>query len=91
METTKTKEKGMELGGLIYYTGDMANNCGWFRITAINSNSVDLEELPLGDDRDFRGILFTSIGDVYKGHCNPRFVTEDAFHSYRRQVLASVR
>lgn len=84
----------MEAGDLIYYTGDMANMSGWFRIARVNAPtqyaplSYDLEELGGGDDRELRGIYAISVGDVYRGHCNPRFVTEDAYHAYRREQLA---
>ena len=79
----------------VYYTGDVANRDGWFTVAPTpNAREVRLVEEP-GERSEGRVItVFPShIGDVYAGHCNPRFVTEaayDAFHAKRVAELAAV-
>lgn len=75
---------------LVYYTGDMANACGWFRIVRADGGAFDLEELPPGDGRTFRGVRAAQVGTEYHGHCGTRFVTEDAYHAWRSRHLAPV-
>jgi len=70
----------IELGSKIYYTGDMANASGHFTVASINSFSVTLVEVD--GDRKF-DVYPSQIGSVYQGHCNPRFVTEEARQAYR--------
>lgn len=68
--------------GRIYYTGDVANQPGWFRVVseAPEFGSVRVEE----EDGDRRFVLHLfEIGDRYEGHHNPRFVTEAAYRAYR--------
>jgi hypothetical protein len=72
----------LPIGSKVYYTGDMANSSGWFAVTA-NGSHYTLQELPGGDDRKLLGIYPSQIGDVYQGHCSPRFVTETAFNTFR--------
>ena len=71
----------MKYGDRIYYTGDMANPSGWGTVQRINlvSQSVDLG---FQDGREFQGIMLMQIGKVYRGHCDPRFVTEAAYMAY---------
>lgn len=80
--------KALAVGQKIFYTGDMANSSGHFEITANSGTFVTLKELPGGDDRTFQGIYISQIGFKYEGHCNPRFVTEEArqaFYDAKRQ------
>ncbi len=63
----------------IYYTGDMANCSGWFNVVKQTAQNVWLKEID--GDREF-SIYPVQIGNVYKGHCNPRFVTELAYNAY---------
>lgn len=79
----------LEVGHKIYYTGDMANQSGWFKVFNVRSNgSYDLLEIE-GEHRDFCGVQSTSIGNVYMGHCNPRFVTAEAYQAFFSDRLAS--
>lgn len=72
----------IEIGSKIYYTGDMANASGNFTVARVNSFSVTLVEVD--GDRKF-DVYPSQIGDVYQGHCNPRFVTEEARQAYRNR------
>jgi hypothetical protein len=70
----------------IYYTGDMANHSGWFKVTGTQNGKIVLKEcdgeLTMTGGRTMI-IYAQQVGDVYKGHCNPRFVTEAAYKAYR--------
>jgi hypothetical protein len=72
----------LPIGSKVYYTGDMANGSGWFTV-ASSGPFYTLKELPGGEDRTLRGIYPTQIGSVYRGHCNPRFVTETAYRAFQ--------
>lgn len=66
----------------IYYTGDMANSSGWFTVSRIiDSRNVELTECDGGDSRVLT-VAVPMIGDLYQGHCNPRFVTAQAHAAY---------
>jgi len=71
----------------IFYTGDMANAQGWFRIVRDTPISVDLREID--GTRTIRGIGKHQIGSVYQGHCGTRFVTEAAYNTYRDAQMAA--
>lgn len=71
----------------IYYTGDMANQPGWFNETAsdleghVGNRRLVVELVEEGGERSF-AVHAHHIGDVYRGHCDPRFVTEEAYNTY---------
>lgn len=75
-----------QLNQIIYYTGDICNPPGLFKITAVNEPtdfapmSYDLQEL--AGERGFHGTYETGIGDKYEGHCGTRFVTAKAYDDY---------
>jgi len=69
----------------IYYTGDMANQPGWFQVTEQEGAVLQLREEPLELDGRSFSIHSWQIGDRYEGHCNPRFVTEEAYKAFRAQ------
>ena len=77
------------VGQKIYYTGDMANHSGWFKITGFkeagpyNPNMYALTEI--NGDRVFGGVYEIGISDKYNGHCGTRFVTEEAYKAYREE------
>jgi hypothetical protein len=71
------------LGTKVYYTGDMANSSGNFEVVDFAGSYVTLREID-GEGRRFQGIHTHQIGDVYQGHCNPRFVTEEARQAFRK-------
>jgi outer membrane protein OmpA-like peptidoglycan-associated protein len=64
----------------IYYTGDVANQPGWFKQREIDKFHIELIEE--GGNRRRFIVAPQQIGDKYKGHCNPRFVTEAAHEAY---------
>lgn len=72
------------VGTKVYYTGDMANASGHFEVLSRSSlgSFVTLRELPGGDGRMFTGVYTSQIGSKYEGHCNPRFVTEEARQAF---------
>jgi hypothetical protein len=65
----------------------MANEEGWSTVTGQRPGSVDLS---LDDGRIFKGVHLCGIGHEYKGHCNPRFVTAEAYHSYKETVRPTI-
>lgn len=69
----------MKSGAQVYYTGDMANPSGHFVVTSVAA-FVTLKETD--GDRTFK-VSPSQIGHKYEGHCNPRFVTEEARQAYR--------
>lgn len=68
----------------VYYTGDMANQPGWFRATGNGEGQLRLveEDYPDSEQRVFT-VYPHHIGHVYQGHCSPRFVTEAAYKAFR--------
>jgi hypothetical protein len=80
------------IGDRIYYTGDMANHSGWFRVerTDMNGNLRLVEDGTPNHGRTM-AILPMQIGDVYQGHCNPRFVTELAYATYYATSIENLR
>ena len=77
----------LDIGTKIFYTGDMANSSGSFEVVSKGPGFYTLRELD--GDRTFQGIYASQIGDVYQGHCNPRFVTEEARQTYRKAYVSS--
>jgi hypothetical protein len=71
----------LEVGTKVYYTGDARNSSGHFEIVSIGAIMCTLKEVD--GDRLFRGIYLHQIGHLYEGHCNPRFVTEEARQTYK--------
>ena len=83
--------RGIEVGTRVYYTGDMANQPHWAEIVEIRTGRG--QEVTLrADARDESPRTYTiprhHIGDVYAGHCDPRFVTEAAWLAYRAERFA---
>ncbi len=68
----------------IHYSGDMCNAPGWF--TATDHPTVP-GVLRLTEEAGGEGRVLTvrdyEVGDVYAGHCSPRFVTEAAVRAFR--------
>jgi hypothetical protein len=88
-------QQAIEVGSRIFYSGDMANAPGWFVVESATDYVIDrslwfynLREQ--GGERVFPGISARHIGHVYAGHCNPRFVTEQAVTTWRGQRLAEL-
>jgi hypothetical protein len=66
----------------IHYSGDMANTAGWFVATQVrNDGTVNLEEQ--GGENRIMCINALQIGNFYRGHCDPRFVTEAAVEKFK--------
>lgn len=73
----------------VFYTGDMANQSGWFQADGDMEDpnaKITLREEPgpLSEDRTIH-VFRRHIGDRYFGHCNPRFVTAEAHAAYYRR------
>lgn len=77
----------IEIGTEIYYTGDMANASGTFKIAGYALAGWVLEEV--GGTRRFR-VYYSQIGRVYNGTCSPRFVTQAARKAYVRERLPNI-
>lgn len=75
-----------QVNQIIYYTGDIYNTPGLFKITAVNEptefspTSYDLREL--AGDRGFHSVFEIGIKDKYDGTCDYRFVTAKAYDEY---------
>ena len=69
----------VEVNDRLYYTGDMANPDGWGTVRGVTPPEV---EMVCDDGRVFHILAYT-IGDTYKGHCDPPFVTAKAVLVYR--------
>jgi hypothetical protein len=76
-------------GTEIYYTGDVANQSGFGRITKLNRNARwgDTYDFTLEDGREIKGIALHLLGDKYEGHGGTRFVTRAAYDEYRQKVM----
>ena len=75
------KTNAVEIGTRIYYTGDMANNEDYGTVTDVTSGRFGTHVvIRLDDGREFTHSI--RIGEVYQGHCNPRFVTVAAVNKY---------
>lgn len=86
------------LNTTIYYTGDVCNNDGWFTLVAIAEPTSYGQAIKLVEDEgeysEGRTINLPGVhhvGDVYRGHCNPRFVTKEAYDAYRAEQLQLLR
>ncbi len=75
----------VHVGEEVYYTGDMANDSGWLKITCTGPTNIGMVEGGVYGGRVFN-VKPSNIGDVYKGHCDPRFVTKAAFNAYRGRM-----
>ena len=76
----------MQTGTEIYYTGDMANQEGFFKVTHI-SNTFTVTVSEIDGDRSF-SLYPSQIASKYEGHCGERFVTRDAYNAYREELMA---
>ena len=86
-----------EIGDKIYYTGDNRtgdydgmNRARWLTVQSVSpdgavlSGSVVLRD---ADAPDYVLHVFPSaIGDTYRGHHDPRYVTWDAYNAYHREI-----
>ena len=73
------------VGTIVYYTGDIANQDGFFTVISHrNGSSYDLQEID--GERSMLGVRF--IADTYSGNCAERFVTADAREAYRDAAIA---
>lgn len=76
----------------IYYTGDVANQSGWFTVEHIKGGNLHLVEVP-GEYSEGRSFIISSsqVGDKYEGHGGTRFVTETAYKAWRAARLAQIQ
>lgn len=81
-------ESNIEVGTRIYYTGDMANDPAWGTVVMQRGGYCDIQQ---DNGHLMASILLCAIGHRYNGTCNPRFVTETAYHAWRAERLAAYR
>lgn len=74
--------KDLKIGTQIFYTGDMANCSDWGKVISVHSESLETVEVKFEDRKETTILYANRIGLVYRGHCNPRFVTEEAYKAY---------
>ena len=80
----------IEVGTEIYYTGDMANHSGFFKVTKVedqNISMVEIEEDGLNRGRNINTPVW-GIGTTYEGHMGTRFVTRAAYNAYNEAMHA---
>jgi hypothetical protein len=77
----------------VYYTGDMANASAWCKVLRVYRDAYgvayDLMRIEAKDV--ICGVHDSHIGREYFGHCNPRFVTGEAYDAYRDKAIAQFR
>jgi len=79
-----------EIGDKIYYTGDNRtgdydgmNRARWLTVESVSPDAVVLRD---ADDPDYvQHVVPSAIGDTYRGHHDPRYVTWDAYNAYHRE------
>ncbi len=76
----------LEIGTKLFYTGDIANASDWGEILSKSESPSDgfggWVEVKFEDGKSTAKLWPSQIGDVYRGHCNPRFVTLEAYQKY---------
>ena len=81
MRSDRFKFGELNTGTRIYYTGDVANHSWWGSVESEDQHNVFIRV----DDGQLVSVFQQSIGNLYQGHCDPRFVTEEAFKEYQQQ------
>ena len=81
----------LKLKDRVYYTGDVCNEPAWCQVLCVNrAGSRVYYDLYRIEERDvIRGVFDNHIGREYFGHCNPRFVTGEAYDTFRQQRIAA--
>lgn len=79
----------LPIGTRISYTGDIAHASDWATIIEVGG----LARLMYHVAFDGGGVSWISafaIGDIYEGHCNPRFVTEAAYQAWEKERVEAL-
>ncbi len=85
---TKLTLKDLPKGTRIYYGGDMANLDGFGTITKNYSDKWGyFLHIKMDDGRDFPSIRVSNFSDHYEGNGLTKFVTEQAYHDWRKESL----
>ena len=72
----------------IYYTGDQANHPGFGIITrSFEDKWGKWSDIKIDDGRAFKNTPTNIISTQYNGTCGSRFVTKNAYDTYRAEVL----
>ena len=83
----KVREVEVKVGDRLHYSGDVCNHRVWATVTEVKGNHVVIEF----DEGGSQPIPVYIIGDVYHGHCDPRFVTEAAYKDWHARKLEELR
>ena len=79
-----------EIGDKVYYTGDRANRARWLTVQSVSPDGAVLSGSVVLRDADAPdyvvGVPLAMIGDTYRGHHDPRYVTWDAYNAYHREI-----
>jgi hypothetical protein len=70
-------------GTRIYYTGDVCNQPDWGVVVDRDLPNAATQFHVLFERIGDMTLQITSVGDVYEGHCHPRFVTGEAYDARR--------
>ena len=76
----------MKEGTRIYYTGDIANDDGTGTITEIKETKWGTDIIIKMDDSRDITVSPCNFSDEYKGNGSTRFVTLEAYNTYRKMV-----
>lgn len=84
----------LNIGERVYYTGDVANQPAHLEVVSVITRAdglyYNLDERAEENRRLFMLVADRHIGRAYFGHCDPRFVTEEARETYRAAQVAAV-
>ena len=79
----------LKKGTRIYYHGDVANRSGAGTIAReITDEWGEFVDIDLDDGRDINRLPLTMFSKEYKGHAVTRFVTLEAYNTWRRAQFA---
>lgn len=78
----------LPVGTRIYYTGDVANLPWWGTVVSHAEVGLRIES---NDLEHAAHVQHFNIGTLYEGHCNPRFVTEQAYKEWRERKIAAFK
>ena len=71
----------------IYYTGDMANDEGFgIIVKSYQDKWGSFYNILMDDGREMNRLHTIAFSETYKGHGGTRFVTEDAYNAYYKNI-----
>jgi hypothetical protein len=85
MQTLKT-------GQQIYYGGDQCNQSGFGKIVSVEDSPWGIHyNLKMDDGREIKKLPHCAFSAAYLGHGGTRFVTKEAYQTYRAASIAQMK